>query len=85
MLVRKQILFEESQVLEAMKLAEITGVSMSEIHRRIFDGGVKIQKKKAKKISIAKKKTGIEFLDYLVKHAVKGPGDSEYDKYAYDL
>lgn len=84
MLVRKQILFEESQALEAEKLAITLGVSMSEIHRRIFDLGVKIQKKKKLKNKI-NKISGAKFMLQQAKKAVKGPGDSEYDKYAYDL
>jgi hypothetical protein len=83
MLVRKQILLEESQALEAEKLAILTGVSMSEIHRRIFDEGIKIQKKKATK-NKSKKMSGGELLLDIAKHAVHGPGNSEYDKYAYD-
>lgn len=83
MLVRTQVMFKDTQRQEAEELAMLQEISMSEIHRRIFDDGVKIQKKAVKK-NIQKKMNGAEFLLSLAKHAVKGPGDSEYDKYAYD-
>ena len=84
MLVRKQILIEEKQATDLADLAMIQGISMSEMHRKILEVGLESQKKIIKKI-VKKKMSGIEFLDYLAKNAVKGPGDSEYDKYAYDL
>jgi len=84
MLVRKQILLEERQVLELEELALLAGVSMSEVYRQIFDEGVKIQKKRVAK-SGGKKIGGAEFMLQQARKAVTGPGDSEYDKYAYDL
>lgn len=84
MLVRKQILIEEKQAIDLADLAMIQGISMSQMHRKILEAGLKLEKKVAKKQK-TKKMSGAEFLLYLAKHAVKGPGDSEYDKYAYDL
>jgi len=83
MLVRTQVLFKDTQRQQAEELAMLQGISMSEIHRRIFDDGIVNQKRIAKK-KVQKKMNGAEFLLDLAKHAVKGPGDSEYDKYAYD-
>ena len=84
MLVRKQILLEKKQALELEELALLAGVSMSEVYRRIFDEGVKIQKKRVAKGG-NKKLGGAEFMLQQARKAVAGPGDSEYDKYAYDL
>jgi len=83
MLVRKQILLEEKQALELEELALLAGVSMSKMIRETLPLGMKEEKKKAANKKI-KKMSGGEFLLELAKHAVKGPGDSEYDKYAYD-
>jgi len=83
MLVRTQILLEEKQKLELQKLAEMAGVSMSKMARNTIAHGVKVEKKQVKKAT--KKTTGVEFLTWLSEHPVHGPGDSEYDKYAYDL
>lgn len=82
MLVRKQILLEESQVLELEELAMLSSMSVSKLIRKALPCGIAIEKKKAKKV--AKKMTGAEALLDMAKHAVHGPGNSEYDKYAYD-
>ena len=82
MLVRKQILLEEKQVYELEKLVAMHDMSFSEAMRegaKMVTQKIKVKKPKKKKM------TGAEFLLYLAKHAVEGPGDSEYDKYAYDL
>lgn len=84
MLVRKQILLEEKQVLEVEELALLAGVSMSKIYRQIFDAGVKIQEKGVIK-DRGEKLSGAKFMLQQANKAVVGPGDSEYDKYAYDL
>jgi len=84
MLVRTQVLFKNSQRQQAEELALLQGVSISEIHRRIFDDGIKIQKKALSK-NTKKKMSGAEFMLQQAKKAVAGPGDSEYDKYAYDF
>ena len=82
MLVRKQILLEEKQVYELEKLVAMHDMSFSEAMREGANMVTqKIKTKKQKK----KKMTGAEFLLYQAKKAVAGPGDSEYDKYAYDL
>lgn len=88
MLVRKQILLEESQVLELEELAREAGVSMSKMARNTISHGVKIEKKEAKRATkkIDKQlKVQHKAFDKWIAGAVKGPGDSEYDKYAYDL
>ena len=83
MLVRTQLMLESKQKMDLEMLALATGRSMSEITRELLKEGIKKEKKMTKKKK--NKLSGIEFLEYLAKHAVKGPGDSEYDKYAYDL
>ncbi|MEK9208968.1 MAG: hypothetical protein AAB910_02730 [Patescibacteria group bacterium] len=75
---------EEKQVLELEELAQAAGISVSKMIRETLPIGMKEEKKKAAKRK-TKKMSGGEFLLYLAKHAVKGPGDSEYDKYAYDF
>ena len=83
MLVRKQILLEERQVLELEMLAEMAGISVSKLIREALPVGMKVEKKKAVKRK-SKRKNGLEFLGWLANHPVHGPGNSEYDKYAYD-
>jgi hypothetical protein len=86
MLVRKQILLEESQVLELKKLAQEAGVSMSKMARNSIAHGVRVERKVVKKaVKKSKKITGAKFMIAQAKKAVQGPGNSEYDKYAYDL
>ena len=82
MLIRKQILLEEKQVFELEKLAASYEMSFSEAMRK---GATMIAKKIKAAKKISRKKTGAEFLLEQAKKAVSGPGDSEYDKYAYDL
>jgi len=84
MLVRKQILLEEKQVLELEELAFLAGISVSKLIRKALPCGIKKERKKVGKKE-AKKMTGVEFLTWLSEHPVHGPGDSEYDKYAYDF
>lgn len=84
MLVRKQILLEEKQVLELKDLAREAGVSMSKMARNTISHGVKVEKEQVKRAKKTKKMTGAEALLDMAKHAVHGPGNSEYDKYAYD-
>ena len=82
MLVRKQILLEEKQVYELEKLIAMHDMSFSEAMRegaKMVAQKIKVRKPKKKKM------TGAEFLLYQAKKAVAGPGDSEYDKYAYNL
>lgn len=84
MLVRKQILIEEKQAIDLADLAMIQGISMSEMHRKILETGIEIQKKNTKG-KYVKKISGADFMLQQAKKAVAGPGNSEYDKYAYDL
>ena len=84
MLVRTQILIDENQKIELEELALQTGESMSKIIREAIFKGLKIQEKKLSKKK-KKKLTGAEFMLQQAKKAVEGPGNSEYDKYAYDF
>lgn len=84
MLVRRQILIEEKQAMDLADLAILQGISMSEMHRKILKTGIEIQKKSTKAKYI-KKLSGADFMLQQAKKAVVGPGNSEYDKYAYDL
>ena len=84
MLVRTQVLLEEKQKLELEKLALLAGVSMSRIIREVIPKGIRAEKEKITKRA-KKKMGGAEFLLQQAKKAVAGPGDSEYDKYAYDF
>lgn len=82
MLVRKQVLLEENQVLELEKLIALHDMSFSEAMRegaKMVVDEIKVRKTKKKKIN------GAEFLLSQARKAVAGPGDSEYDKYAYGL
>ncbi|OGF98951.1 hypothetical protein A2153_04980 [Candidatus Gottesmanbacteria bacterium RBG_16_38_7b] len=82
MLIRTQILLEEKQKLELEELARKNELSISEIVRQsipLVINKIKAKKKKTKKL------TGADALLKWAKNAVHGPGDSEYDKYAYDL
>ena len=83
MLVRKQILLEEKQVYELEKLIAINEMSFSEVMRE--GANLVIKKVKIGKGKMIKKITGVEFMLNQAKKSVSGPGDSEYDKYAYDF
>ncbi len=83
MLVRKQILLEEKQVYELEKLIAINEMSFSEVMRE--GANLVIKKVKIGKGKKIKKITGVEFMLNQAKKSVSGPGDSEYDKYAYDF
>lgn len=77
-------MLEESQKLELEKLAVLAGVSMSKMARNAISHGVKVEKKE-KAYKVNKKISGAKFMIQQAKKAVKGPGNSEYDEYAYDL
>lgn len=83
MLIRTQILLEEKQKLALEKLAREHQISMSEIVRLSLPHAVK--KIKLLKKRNRKKITQYEALRKWIESAVSGPGDSEYDKYAYDI
>ncbi|MCH7641432.1 hypothetical protein IID22_04520 [Patescibacteria group bacterium] len=80
MLQRVQILIDPKTKKDLEDVSKSTGRSMSMVVRSILGKGLKKEKKKAKK-----KMSGVDFLLKLAEGAVKGPGDSEYDKYAYNL
>lgn len=82
MLVRAQVLFEERQKIELEKLATMMDVSFSEIVRQ----GVPllIEKHSRGERKAMKVKTQAQAFTAWTNGAVYGPGDSEYDKYAYD-
>jgi len=81
MLVRKQILLEEDQNRQLQQIAYNYSMSFSEVVRQ----GVPLIAKKMTFKKKNKKMTGGEFMLKQAKKAVAGPGNSEYDKYAYDL
>ena len=83
MLVRKQILLEEKQVYELEKLIAMHDMSFSEAMR--VGANLVIKKVRIDKGKQIKKLTGVEFMHNQAKKSVSGPGDSEYDKYAYDF
>lgn len=76
MMIRTQILLDYKTKNDLKDLAQSEGKSLSQIVRESVKNTVK---KKTKKLS------GYEFLKRLAERAGHGPGDSEYDKYAYDL
>ena len=86
MLVRTQVLLDDKAKLELQELLQyFPEMSFSEAIRKGHSMVIKdIKKKKPKK-----KKSVIdlqyEAVDRWIKGAVHGPGNSEYDKYAYDL
>ncbi len=84
MLVRKQILLQDSHEYAIKELAALAGKSFSQMTRELLDKAVKVEGKKIRK-KAKKKMTQFEAWDKWIAGAVSGPGDSEYDKYAYDL
>ena len=81
MLVRKQILLEEEQDRQLQQIAYDYSISFSEVVRQ----SVPLIAKKMNNKKKNNKMTGGEFMLRQAKKAVAGPGDSEYDKYIYDL
>jgi hypothetical protein len=77
MLQRVQLLLEPEDKRSLERIAKAKNRSVSSVVREMLG-------KEIKKSPILKK-TGIELLKEWASHPVKGPGDSEYDKYAYDL
>lgn len=71
-------------MLELEELARMAGISVSSLIRTALLPGIKVEKEKVKKIS---KDTKAQYraFDKWIAGAVHGPGNSEYDKYAYDL
>lgn len=84
MLLRKQILLQDSHEYAIEELAALTGKSFSKMTRTLLDSAIKSEGKKIKK-KAKKKLTQFEALEQWAANPVSGPGDSEYDKYAYDL
>ncbi|MDZ7587041.1 MAG: hypothetical protein U0946_04745 [Patescibacteria group bacterium] len=84
MLIRKQILLQNSHEYAIKELAALTGKSFSQMTRELLEKAVKVEGKKIKK-KAKKKLTQFEALEQWAANPVSGPGDSEYDKYAYDL
>lgn len=77
MLQRVQLLIDSETRRKLKKVAIAEDRSMSGVAREILKNGMKKKKTKIKD-------NGAGFLLRWAKNAVKGPGDSEYDKYAYD-
>ncbi|OIN90038.1 hypothetical protein COW80_00710 [Candidatus Beckwithbacteria bacterium CG22_combo_CG10-13_8_21_14_all_01_47_9] len=84
MLVRKQILLQDSHEYAIEELAALAGKSFSQMTRELLDKAVKVEGKKIRK-KAKKKLSQYEALKKWAVNPVSGPGDSEYDKYAYDL
>ena len=80
MLQRMQILIDSETKRELETLSKLSERSISSLTRQMLKIGVKEIKKSHKRND-----NGAKFLLELAKHAVKGPGNSEYDKYAYDF
>lgn len=84
MLIRKQILLQDSHEYAIEELAVLSGKSFSQMTRELLEKAVKVEGKKIKK-NAKKKLTQYEAFDQWIAGAVSGPGDSEYDRYAYGV
>lgn len=78
MLQRVQLILDKETKNELRRVATQENRSMSDVAREILKGGIGKKKTKGKR-------GGVEALLKWADKAVKGPGNSEYDKYAYDL
>jgi len=63
-------------------IAIVKGISMSQVIRELL---TPIAEKESKKTPNKDTLTARKFFDRIGTHAVSGPGDNDYDKYAYDL
>lgn len=77
MLQRIQLLLDRETKKELNKQAVKENRSVSAVARELLKKS--LEKKKAASLD-----GGASFLLTLAKKAVSGPGDAEYDKYAYD-
>ena len=78
MLQRTQLILDSQTKQELQLLAIRSNRSISSLVREM------VKKQLPKRSAQAKKMAGTKFLITLAQNAVAGPGDSEYDKYAYD-
>jgi len=79
MLVRTQLMLDKETKRKLEILSRAEGRSMSDVVREALEKDLKRRKRA---------QNPVLFLENLAKWAEKGtrgPGDSEYDKYAYDL
>ena len=83
MLVRTQLMLDQNLKQDLEIIARRQGKTLSSVARellrpaatkQIHDATIEVKKQSAR-----------EFFDRLGAYTVSGPGDSEYDKYAYDL
>ena len=81
MLQRTQIILDTTLKSQLELLAKQENSSVSAVVRKLL----KTQLKREKKHTQANLNKQYGFLEKLAKNAIKGPSDSEYDKYAYDL
>ena len=81
MLVRAQILLEKRQKIELEKLAMMKDVSFSEIVRQGVPLLIEKHNQDKKSLPVL---TQAQAIKSWFSGAVYGPGDSEYDKYAYE-
>jgi len=78
MLERTQVMLDKDTKKEMQEIAESRGLSLSLFLRKLISESMRKERKKHKK-------DGVAVLDKMAKSAVDGPGNQEYDKYAYDL
>ena len=82
MLVRKQILLSDNHEYAIEELATLSGKSFSQMTRTLLDQAIKNESKAIKKAAGKKCSQFAAFARWIA-GAVTGPGDSDYDKYAY--
>lgn len=82
MLIRKQILLQDSHEYAIEELAALAGKSFSQMTRDLLDQAIKAESREIKKTA-KNRQTQFAALAQWISGAVNGPGDSEYDKYAY--
>lgn len=80
MMQRTQILLDYKTKKDLKDLAASEGKSLSQIVRESLHQATKEAKNNKKK-----KISAVELFKRIAARAGYGPGDSEYDKYAYDL
>jgi predicted DNA-binding protein len=79
MLERTQLMLDKKVKNDLRKISRQKGKSVSKLVREYLEEGVKEDLEKKPKYNARK------LLLKMASHAGKGPGDSDYDKYAYGL
>lgn len=83
MLNRTQVMLDEQLKNNLQLIAINKGISMSQVIRELL--APLAQKEYQKTKNTQNTLTARKFFERMQKHSVWGPGDSEYDTYAYDL